>query len=44
MRVATGALVALMERPADKSGRRLDMSVLEGLDKARFSVPQWYPD
>ena len=45
MRVATGALVgSWTERPADKSGRRLDMSVLEGLDKARFSVPQWYPD
>lgn len=45
MRVATGALVgAWTERPEDKAGRRLDMSVLESLDKARFSVPQWYPD
>ena len=45
MRVATGALVgSWTERPVDKSGRRLDMSVLEDLDKARFSVPQWYPD
>ena len=45
MRVATGALVgSWTERPVDKAGRRLDMSVLEGLDKARFSVPQWYPD
>ena len=45
MRVATGALVGeWTERPVDVDGRRLDMSVLSDLDKARFSVPQWYPD
>ena len=45
MRVATGALVGnWAERPVDKGGRRLDMSTLEALDAARFSVPQWYPD
>ncbi|WCB45206.1 DUF2586 domain-containing protein [Nitratidesulfovibrio vulgaris] len=45
MRVATGALVgSWAERPKDKDGRILDMSVLDALDKARWSVPQWYPD
>ncbi|EPR43134.1 Protein of unknown function DUF2586 [Desulfovibrio sp. X2] len=45
MRVATGALVGeWTTRPVDSSGRVLDMSVLDALDKARFSVPQWYPD
>lgn len=45
MRVATGPLLgAWAEKPVDKDGRTLDMSVLEALDRARFSVPQWYPD
>jgi len=45
MRVATGPLIgAWTERPEDVNGRVLDMSVLEALDTARFSVPQWYPD
>lgn len=45
MRVATGPLLgAWSARPKDKDGVVLDMSVLDALDKARFSVPQWYPD
>ncbi len=45
MRVATGALVGEWSvRPEDKDGVILDMSVLDALDKARWSVPQWYPD
>ncbi len=45
MRVATGALVGTWTaRPEDKDGVILDMSVLSALDKARWSVPQWYPD
>lgn len=45
MRVATGPLLgSWATRPVDVSGRVLDMSVLDALDKARFSVPQWYPD
>lgn len=45
MRVATGALVGeWSDRPTDKTGRVIDLSVLKALDAARFSVPQWYPD
>ncbi|MBU1040272.1 MAG: DUF2586 domain-containing protein [Proteobacteria bacterium] len=45
MRVATGPLVGeWSDRPEDKDGLILDMSVLDALDKARWSVPQWYPD
>lgn len=45
MRVATGPLVGeWTARPVDKDGLILDMSVLDALDKARWSVPQWYPD
>lgn len=45
MRVATGALVGQWSnRPTDKTGRVIDLSVLKALDAARFSVPQWYPD
>ncbi len=45
MRVATGALVGVWSnRPTDKTGRVIDLSVLKALDAARFSVPQWYPD
>jgi len=45
MRVATGPLVGeWSDRPEDKDGVILDMSVLDALDKARWSVPQWYPD
>lgn len=45
MRVATGPLLGeWSERPVDAAERILDMSVLDALDKARISVPQWYPD
>lgn len=45
MRVATGPLLGQWsERPVDGDGRELDRSVLEDLDRARFSVPWWYPD
>lgn len=45
MRVPTGPLLgSWATRPVDVSGRVLDMSVLDALDKIRFSVPQWYPD
>jgi len=45
MRVATGALVGEWSiKPTDKDGKAIDMSILEALDNARFSVPQWYPD
>ncbi|WP_027179785.1 DUF2586 domain-containing protein [Maridesulfovibrio bastinii] len=45
MRVATGPLVGEWStKPMDKDGREIDMSILEDLDSARFSVPQWYPD
>jgi hypothetical protein len=32
------------QRPVDNTGRKLDMAILQDLDRARFSVPQWYPD
>lgn len=44
MRVASGAVVGLGETPRDKDGVPLDMAVLAELDKARYSVPQTYPD
>ena len=45
MRVATGALVGeWSDKPVDKDGRALDMSILKALNDARWSVPQWYPD
>ena len=45
MRVNTGALQGLWSvKPVDKNGLEVDMSVLSDLDRARFSVPQWYPD
>ncbi|GAB6177957.1 DUF2586 domain-containing protein [Desulfobaculum senezii] len=45
MRVNTGALVGeWSQRPVDNTGRKLDMAILQDLDRARFSVPQWYPD
>ena len=45
MRVPTGALVGVWSnKPTDKTGRVIDLSVLKALDAARFSVPQWYPD
>lgn len=45
MRVATGSLVGEWSgKPIDRDGREIDMSILQDLDSARFSVPQWYPD
>lgn len=44
MRVATGPLVGLGEPPKDKDGLPLEMATLAALDRARFSVPQTYPD
>ncbi|XPV75185.1 MAG: DUF2586 domain-containing protein [Desulfovibrio sp.] len=45
MRVATGPLLGeRSSKPVDKNGRAIDMAVLSDLEKARFSVPQWYPD
>lgn len=44
MRVATGALQGLGETPVDKDGVPLPSAILAELDKARFSVPQTYPD
>lgn len=45
MRVKTGPLLGnWLTKPKDKDGRVLDRSVLEALDRLRYSVPQWYPD
>lgn len=44
MRVATGPLLGLGEPPVDKDGVPLPSAILAELDKARFSVPQTYPD
>lgn len=44
MRVATGALLGLGPTPVDSEGVPLPSAILSELDKARFSVPQTYPD
>ncbi len=44
MRVATGSLLGLGPEPVDKDGLPLPSAILSELDKARFSVPQTYPD
>jgi hypothetical protein len=44
MRVATGALLGLGAEPVDTDGIPLPSAILAELDKARFSVPQTYPD
>ncbi|WP_325436292.1 DUF2586 domain-containing protein [Pseudomonas nitroreducens] len=44
MRVATGALLGLGAVPVDKDSVPLPSAILAELDKARFSVPQTYPD
>jgi len=45
MRVATGAMIGKWAaKPKDKNGVAITMAHLKELDKARFSVPQWYPD
>lgn len=44
MRVKTGTLLGEWTvKPQDADGRNLDMATLHTLDKAGFSVPQWYP-
>ncbi|EAB9443440.1 DUF2586 family protein [Salmonella enterica subsp. diarizonae] len=45
-RVATGALVNMgrSDKPQDSEKRELDIATIKALNKARFSVPTWYPD
>lgn len=45
-RVATGALVNMgrSDKPQDSDKRELDIATIKALNKARFSVPTWYPD
>ncbi len=44
MRVATGPLLGLGSTPKDSAGEPLPSAILAELDRARFSVPQTYPD
>lgn len=45
MRVETGSLLGEWStKPTDKNGTPLSMAVLADLERARFSVPQWYSD
>lgn len=44
MRVATGPLLGLGATPLDSVGVPLPSATLAELDRARFSVPQTYPD
>lgn len=44
MRVATGSLLGLGEMPVDKDGKALEMSTINVLAEARYSLPQWYAD
>ncbi|MEX5804958.1 DUF2586 family protein [Citrobacter freundii] len=46
-RVKTGPVVGLNvtgKLPVDKDGVELGLATLQALNKARFSVPKWYPD
>ncbi|QNS14280.1 DUF2586 domain-containing protein [Mannheimia bovis] len=45
-RVLTGPLLEMgsAEKPKDKDGSELNLSHLKALEKARYSVPMWYPD
>lgn len=45
-RVATGALVNMgrSDKPQDSDKRELDLATIKALNRARFSVPTWYPD
>ncbi len=45
-RVATGALVNMgrSDKPQDSDKRKLDIATIKALNRARFSVPTWYPD
>lgn len=44
MRVATGPVLGLGATPKDSADIPLPSAILSELDKARFSVPQTYPD
>ncbi len=44
MRTATGSLLGLGEMPVDSAGQPLEMSTIETLATARYSLPQWYAD
>lgn len=44
MRVATGPVLGLGATPKDSADMPLSSATLSELDKARFSVPQTYPD
>ncbi|MGD8170070.1 DUF2586 domain-containing protein [Vibrio sp. TRT 21S02] len=44
MRVATGNVLGLGDAPVDSAGKKLEMSTIEALAIARYSVPQWYAD
>lgn len=44
MRVATGNVLGLGEMPVDSAGEPLEMSIIETLANARYSLPQWYAD
>ncbi|KJF83566.1 DUF2586 domain-containing protein [Photobacterium angustum] len=44
MRVATGSVLGLGAAAIDKDGKELELSTIETLANARYSVPQWYPD
>ena len=44
MRTATGSVLGLGEMPVDSAGQPLEMSTIETLATARYSLPQWYAD
>ncbi|MCG7585668.1 DUF2586 domain-containing protein [Photobacterium sp. OFAV2-7] len=44
IRVATGNVLGLGEMPVDSAGQPLEMSTVETLANARYSLPQWYAD
>lgn len=45
-RVATGPLVSISQStlPVDGTGKEIELSHLQALNEARFSVPMWYVD
>ncbi|UXI00435.1 DUF2586 domain-containing protein [Photobacterium sp. TY1-4] len=44
MRVATGNVLGLGDMPVDNTDKPLEMSTIETLANARYSLPQWYAD
>lgn len=44
MRVATGSVLGLGDKPKDSADKDLALSTLIALSNARYSVPQTYPD